>query len=345
MAKNIQKISLKKKLQLSPEEYLEGILAKNTTILSRAITLVESSKDADITTAEQLIELCLPYAGKSTRIGVTGVPGVGKSTFIETLGSMLIEKHQKKVAVLAIDPSSDKNHGSILGDKTRMAALSSTDNAFVRPSPSSGTLGGVAKATRETIILCEAAGFDTILIETVGVGQSEIAVKSMVDFFLLLMLPGAGDELQGIKRGIMEMADTIVINKADGDNIKKVQLAQNAYKNSIHLFLPNDNGWIPKVCSTSALKQTGIEEVIAIIDQFTRLTKSNNWFNDNRKSQAKYWLDQTINHSLKKQFYSLPSIKKELASLEQKVMEGKMSPFKAAEQLLTLFGKEYSNNL
>ena len=337
MAKNINKIKLPSKQQLSVNEYFNGIKSGNRTILSKAITLIESSNPKHHEIAEELIELCLPISGKSIRIGITGVPGVGKSTFIESLGGYLIKNKSSKVAVLAIDPSSKKSGGSILGDKTRMNELSINPNAFVRPSPSAGTLGGVAKTTRESIILCEAAGFDTILIETVGVGQSEIEVKSMVDFFLLLMLAGAGDELQGIKRGIMEIADAVVINKADGDNLDKAKLASREYKNALHLFPVNSNEWIPKVTICSSTENTGIIETWEIIESFKNQTISNGFFEANRKQQAKFWLEQTINDDLKLLFYENEKVKSKIASIENKVIEGNLSPFKAAKELLYLF--------
>lgn len=337
MKKNIADIKITRKNQLSVNEYFKGIIKNNRTLLSKAITLIESENPKHHELAEDLIELCLPHSGNSIRVGITGVPGVGKSTFIEALGNYLTEKHNKKVAVLAIDPSSQKSGGSILGDKTRMNLLSANQNAFVRPSPSSGTLGGVAKATRESIILCEAAGFDVILIETVGVGQSEIEVKSMVDFFLLLMLSGAGDELQGIKRGIMETADAVVINKADGTNIQKAKLASVEYKNAMHLFPPNKNGWTPKVSICSAIENTGIEQVWENIESFLNLTRSNASFQANRKQQAKFWLEHTINDTLKSVFYNNKSIKTVIKKIESDVIEGKTSPFKAARELIQLF--------
>jgi LAO/AO transport system kinase len=337
MAKHINKIKIPSKQQLSVNEYFNGIKAGDLTILSKAITLIESSNQNHHQIAEELIELCLPFSGKSIRIGITGVPGVGKSTFIEALGTFLIEQKNNKVAVLAIDPSSKKTGGSILGDKTRMNKLSVNVNAYIRPSPSSGTLGGVAKATRETIILCEAAGFDTILIETVGVGQSEIEVKSMVDFFLLLMLAGAGDELQGIKRGIMEIADAIIINKADGDNKDKADIAIREYKNAIHLFPPNSNNWTPKVDACSAIENKGIENVWEIIESFKNLTISNGSFEETRKQQAKFWLEHTVNSSLQTLFYTDKNVKDKLLSIENKVISGEISPFKAAKELLEIF--------
>ncbi len=337
MKNNINKIKLNARNPLTAKEYFSAIQNGNRAILSKAITLVESTNQKHQKIAEELIELCLPHSGNSIRIGVTGVPGVGKSTLIESFGSYLIEEKNKKVAVLAIDPSSKKSGGSILGDKTRMNNLSINDNAFIRPSPSSGTLGGVAKTTRETTILCETAGFDVVLIETVGVGQSEIEVKSMVDFFLLLMLAGAGDELQGIKRGIMEIADGIFINKADGENTKKARLAIQEYKNAIHLFPPNLNNWIPKVDSCSAIENKGVDRIWEVIESFKNLTISNGSFHENRKKQAKFWLEHTIQESVKSLFYTDEKVATKLKELENDVLEGNLSPFKAAKELVSIF--------
>lgn len=336
MVKNIQKIQLINNKLLSANEYFKGIQKGSNTLLSKAITLVESTNSAHQKLAEEIIELCIPLSGKSIRIGITGVPGVGKSTFIEAYGLHLIKDKNKKVAVLAIDPSSSKSGGSILGDKTRMNQLSVNDNAFIRPSPSSGTLGGVAEKTRESIILCETAGYDTILIETVGVGQSETSVKSLTDFFVLLMLAGAGDELQGIKRGIMEMADVILINKADGDNIHNAQLAAQAYKNALHFFPANNNGWIPKVDTCSSLNNININVLSTIIDKFMELTVSNSSFYTNRNNQSKFWFHETINHALKSLFYNNPKIKTAIDPLEKKIIEGTISPFSAARKLLSI---------
>lgn len=337
--KHINKIKLKKQKLNPASHYFEGIKSSNITILSKAITLLESTKIENHSLAEEIIEMCLPYSGNSLRIGITGVPGVGKSTFIESFGNYLIQEKNKKVAVLAIDPSSQKSGGSILGDKTRMNDLSINNNAFIRPSPSAGALGGVAKATRESIILCEAAGFNVILIETVGVGQSETDVNSMVDFFLLLMLAGAGDELQGIKRGIMEMADAILINKSDNEDTTKVKLAKQNYKNALHLFPPNSNGWIPKVESCSALNNIGIEKTWEIINKHNELTHLNGWFEQNRKDQAKFWLNETIADSIKNMFYQNQKIKSLLPQIENDVVNGKISPFKAANLLVEEFKK------
>lgn len=336
---SLNKFSLKKNQQFDVKYYLDGIQNKDLPILSKAITVLESTKPEHQSIADELIERCLPLSGNSIRIGVTGIPGVGKSTFIESFGKFLIETEQKKIAVLAIDPSSTKSKGSILGDKTRMNFLSTSPNAFVRPSPSAGTLGGVAKATRESIILCEAFGFDTIIIETVGVGQSETEVNSMVDFFLLLMLAGAGDELQGIKRGIMEMADAIVINKTDIENANRVKLAQQHYINALHLFPANENGWIPKVESCSAINTSGIPAVWKIITQYKEQTYNNGCFDKKRKQQAKYWLSETINSSVLAMFYNNPTIKLLLQKIEKDVVDGKTSPFKAAKILLDHYKK------
>jgi LAO/AO transport system kinase len=301
------------------EELITGILERDKTALSRAITLVESTNPEHLEKANEVIKGCLPHANNSIRIGITGVPGVGKSTFIEAFGTHLTALG-KKVAVLAVDPSSSISHGSILGDKTRMEELVKDKKAFIRPSASGGTLGGVARKTREAIILCEACGFDTIIIETVGVGQSETAVHSMVDFFLLLKISGAGDELQGIKRGIMEMTDTIVINKADGDNIVKAKLAKSEFNRALHLFPPKSSGWMPKVTTCSAYEKTGIDAIWDIITEYFEWVKSNQYFEENRQKQNQFWMMETN--------------KKAVATNE-------VSPFAAAMKLLgQYFSKE-----
>jgi len=322
-----------KKIELTSDEYCEGILQGNRTILSRAVTLIESNKPDHQRIAQEIIGRCLPYSGKSLRIGITGVPGAGKSTFIESFGSYLTSTG-KKLAVLAIDPSSERSKGSILGDKTRMEELSSDPNAYIRPSPASGSLGGVARKTRETILLCEAAGFDTLLIETVGVGQSETAVHSMVDFFLLLQIAGAGDELQGIKRGIMEMADTVVINKADGDNIHRANTTATQYRNALHLFPPPLSGWIPQVMTCSSLRKTGMSEIADCINDYFELVKGNGYFKERRTSQARFWMYETIDAHLKNNFYQNDLVRVNLDNLEQVVSEEKVSPFVAAQELL-----------
>ncbi len=329
----IADIKSKRLSQPSATELIKGILAKNRTALSRAITLVESTNPLHLQKANEIIQKCLPYANNSVRIGITGVPGVGKSTFIETFGTFLTSQ-RKNIAVLAVDPSSTLTRGSILGDKTRMEELVKDDNAFIRPSPSGSSLGGVARKTRETIILCEAAGFDTILIETVGVGQSETAVHSMVDFFLLLKLAGAGDELQGIKRGIMEMADAIVINKADGDNLKSAKIAKVEFNRALHLYPPKESGWQPKVLLASALLNEGIPEVWQLIESYLSLAKKTYSFEHTRNEQNKFWLLQTIEDRLKSDFYNDPSVKKELKLQLEHIENGATSPFAAAEVLL-----------
>lgn len=323
-----------KRLKIRPSSYyVEEILKGNVTVLSQAITLIESNNPAHYQVAQEIIEKCLPYSDDSIRLGITGVPGVGKSTFIEAMGLHIIAQGEK-LAVLAIDPSSELTKGSILGDKTRMERLAQQADAYIRPSPSAGTLGGVARKTRETIILCEAAGFKNILIETVGVGQSETAVHSMVDFFLLLMLAGAGDELQGIKRGIMEMADAITINKADGSNINKAKLARIGYQNALHLFPPTASGWEPKVLTCSAYESTGIPELWDMIKEYRQLATENGYFAHRRQEQAKYWMYESINEQLKSDFYQHPDIKGALAQTEEDVLNDKTSSFVAAKTLL-----------
>lgn len=315
-------------------EYVEGILKGNMPILSQAVTLVESSRADHHQLAEEIIEKCLPYSSNSIRVGITGVPGAGKSTSIDSFGMHLLKDDSVKLAVLAIDPSSEVSKGSILGDKTRMERLSIAKNTFIRPSPSAGSLGGVARKTRETIILCEAAGFNRIIIETVGVGQSETAVHSMVDFFLLLQLAGTGDELQGIKRGIMEMADGIVINKADGDNVEKARLAQSHYKNALHLFPMPESEWLPQVLLYSGYYEIGIKEIWDMIDQYIAFTKKNGYFDYKRSKQAKYWMYETINEQLKSRFYNDPKVASMLPLLESDVLKSQMSSFMAAKKIL-----------
>ena len=328
--KNFRKI---KRRKFSADELTEGILEGDRTMLSKAITLIESSLPGHISLAHEVINNCMPHSGNSVRIGITGVPGVGKSTFIESFGKH-ITSLGRKIAVLAIDPSSERSKGSILGDKTRMESLSSDPNAFIRPSPSAGSLGGVARKTRETIFLCEAAGFDVIIIETVGVGQSETAVHSMVDFFLLLMLAGAGDELQGIKRGIMEMADLIAITKADGNNIKKANIAKTEYTGALHLFPPADSGWTPGVVTCSSIDNTGISAVWDNILKYKTFTKHSSFFTNKRHTQAQYWMFETINEQLMNSFYNNPNLKEAIDNIKTKVMNFELSSFSAAETLL-----------
>lgn len=330
---SLDKIVKSRKLQPTANELIAGILAHDKVALSRAITLVESTNVNHLAKANEIINACLVYANKSVRIGITGVPGVGKSTFIEAFGKYLTSSG-KKVAVLAVDPSSTISHGSILGDKTRMEELVKDENAYIRPSASGETLGGVARKTREAIILCEAAGYDTIVIETVGVGQSETAVHSMVDFFLLLKISGAGDELQGIKRGIMEMADAIVINKADGDNVAKARLAKTEFNRALHLFPAKNSGWTPTVSTCSAYEKTGIDDVWKTISDYLQLVKDNHYFEEKRKDQNQFWMLETINGQLKSHFYSHPDILKLLEENKKAVANDEISPFAAAQILL-----------
>lgn len=323
---------------LTNEALISGILSGDRSILSRAITLIESVNPNHRQQADQLISACLPYSGNAFRLGITGVPGVGKSTFIEAFGNLLIKKGHK-IAVLAIDPSSGKTKGSILGDKTRMATLASDVHAFVRPSPSADAFGGVARKTRETIVLCEAAGYDFIIVETVGVGQSETAVKSMVDFFLLLLLPGAGDELQGIKRGIVEMADMLVINKADGVLKKSAQHAKLDYKNALHLFQPTESDWEVKVLTCSATEKTGLTKINKELEKYQAKIKKTGFLNTLRQKQNEYWLTESLFDALKSDFLENKKVKEELEKLKSEVSLGKLSPFKASEYLISLYKK------
>ena len=312
-----------KKRQLSVAEYVEGIIKGDVTILSRAVTLVESVKPEHQAIAQEVIEKCLPYSGDSIRIGISGVPGAGKSTSIDVFGLHVLEKYGGKLAVLAIDPSSERSKGSILGDKTRMEKLSVHPKSFIRPSPSAGSLGGVARKTRETIVLCEAAGFDKIFVETVGVGQSETAVHSMVDFFLLIQLAGTGDELHGIKRGIMEMADGIVINKADRD-----------------LFPASESGWTPQVLTYSGFYNLGVQEVWDMVYKYIDFVKDNGYFEHRRNEQSKYWMYETINEQLRDSFYQNPKIEAMLAGKENQVLKGNLTSFVAAKNLLDTYFAE-----
>lgn len=321
---------------LSASEYVDGIVNQNVAILGQAITIIESSLPKHQELANEIVEKCLPLSGNSIRIGITGVPGVGKSTFIEALGGT-ITNAGSRLAVLAVDPSSERSKGSILGDKTRMETLSSNPMAFIRPSPSAGSLGGVARKTRETIILCEAAGYSTIFIETVGVGQSETVVHSMVDFFLLLMLAGAGDELQGIKRGIMEMADVIAITKADGQNVQKANMAKAQYVNALHLFPIPDSGWSPKVKICSALNRTGLDELWENINDYLAFTRTNGYFDSRRLLQSKFWFYQAIDEAIKHRFYNNKKVEGELNRLETELQNGRVSSFTAAKKMIVFF--------
>ncbi len=330
MATNISK-------RLSIDELFLGIREGNRVALSRAITLSESKLVADKLQAEELLDRLIPSTGASLRIGISGIPGVGKSTFIEAFGEHLTSLG-KKVAVLAVDPSSQQSKGSILGDKTRMNQLAINPNAYIRPSPTGNTLGGVAEKTREAMLLCEAAGFDVILVETVGVGQSETLVRGMVDFFLLLMIPGAGDELQGIKKGIMEMADAIVINKADGDNIAAATLAQQEYAQAIHLFTAPPSGWITRVTTCSALQNIGIDEAWQLIVKFREHMMANGYFDHQRSQQNLKWMQQKIDALLREEFTTL--VEKEASTLEDKVKKKEINPAVAARQLFELYKKK-----
>lgn len=314
--------------------YVDAILKGNRVVLAQAITLTESQRAEDSVLAQRVITELLPHTGKSVRVGITGVPGVGKSTFIEAFGTYLTSQ-QKKIAVLAVDPSSSKTKGSILGDKTRMENLARNPNAFIRPTPTGNTLGGVADRTRETILLCEAAGFDVIIIETVGVGQSETTVRSMVDFFLLLMLAGAGDELQGIKKGIMEMADAIVITKCDGENKKAANLARANYQHALHLVSATDSGWQPKVLTSSALENTGIEETWKVITDYLEFVEPNGYFVQNRQLQNRNWFYESIQVHVLKTIGQSEQIKNSLHRFEKEIDIGKRLPSEAARQLIT----------
>ncbi len=330
--------SARKKQEATVDELVAEIQSGDTTALGQAITLLESTRVEDAAFSGELITKCLPHSGNSIRIGISGVPGVGKSSFIEVFGNHIVEQGHK-LAVLAIDPSSQKSRGSILGDKTRMETLSRNKNAFIRPSPSSGTLGGVSGKTRESIVLCEAAGFDVIFVETVGVGQSETAAKSMVDFFLLLMLSGAGDDLQGIKRGIMEMADALVITKADGDNIKEAKRAAGVYRGALHLFPPEANGWTPKVLTCSAHQRTGLEEIWEMIQTFRNKIHANGWFTLNRQKQSIHWMHEHLKWQLTNEFYRSETAKTLLTSLEEQVAAQQISPQAACWKLLSEYKK------
>ena len=326
-----------KKRQFSAGEYVEGIVKGDITMLSCAVTLVESVKPEHQVLAQEVIEKCLPYSGNSVRVGISGVPGAGKSTSIDVFGLHVLEEKGGKLAVLAIDPSSERSKGSILGDKTRMEKLSVHPKSFIRPSPSAGSLGGVARKTRETIILCEAAGFDKIFVETVGVGQSETAVHSMVDFFLLIQLAGTGDELQGIKRGIMEMADGIIINKADGNNVEKAKLAAAHFRNALHLFPAPESGWTPQVLTYSGFYNIGVKEIWDMVYAYVDFVKKNGYFDYRRNEQAKYWMYETINEHLRDSFYQDPLIADMLEIKEKEVLNGQVTSFTAAKMLLDVY--------
>lgn len=324
--------------RLTADAYLAGVLAGDRSILSRAITLVESSLPSDRVLAAEVLRAVQPHAGRSFRLGITGVPGVGKSTMIDALGMALVEAG-RRVAVLAIDPSSQRTHGSILGDKTRMERLSVDLRAYVRPSPARGSLGGVARATREAMLLCEAAGYDFVIVETVGVGQSEVAVHGMVDFFLLLMLAGAGDELQGIKKGIMEMADGVVINKADGDNLLPAKAARAEYEKALHLFPRAASGWSPPVLTASAAVGTGIEELVSMLMRYQQDMQAAGWLAALRRQQSLTWFHETVGHLLETGFFGHPAIKALLPGVEARVLAGEVPPTVAAGDLIASYLK------
>ena len=327
---------VKKKRILTPGEYVEGILKGDVSLLGRAVTLIESTADTHQAIAQEVIEKCLPYSGKSRRIGITGVPGAGKSTSIDEFGLHVIRQGHK-LAVLAIDPSSERTRGSILGDKTRMEKLSVEKDAFIRPSPSGGSLGGVARKTRETIVLCEAAGYDSIFVETVGVGQSETAVHSMVDFFLLIQVAGTGDELQGIKRGIMEMADGIAINKCDGDNVERCKLAAQQFRTALMLFPPTPSKWVPEVVTYSGYFGYDIDKVWDMIDRYFKYVEETGYFERKRNEQARYWMTETIEEQLRTRFYHTPGLKELLEQKELRVLNNEQSSFTAAKDVLDYY--------
>lgn len=329
-------MAVRRKKRLEISQYVEGILQQDRVRLSQAITLIESTLDEDRVLARQLIESILPHTGKAIRIGITGVPGVGKSTFIEALGQYIAQQQGKKLAVLAVDPSSQRSRGSIMGDKTRMELLAANPNAYIRPSPAGASLGGVASRTRETMLLCEAAGFEVIFIETVGVGQSETVVHGMVDFFLLLMLAGAGDELQGIKKGIMEMADVVAITKADGDNRHKAEAAKTEYQSALHLFPPAAHGWFPKVVTCSALNNEGIDHIWQLTNEYIGHTQQNKYFEQRRQEQNLRWMYETIRQTLEEQFFHNKLVKEKLPNISQQVSEGILPPLTGAQLLLDL---------
>ena len=326
--------------RLTADDYVEGILRGDSAILGQAVTLVESMNPEHQQKAQEVIEKCLPHSGRSVRIGISGVPGAGKSTSIDEFGIHVLKEYGGKLAVLAIDPSSERTKGSILGDKTRMEKLSVHPDSFIRPSPSAGSLGGVARKTRETIILCEAAGYDKIFVETVGVGQSETACHSMVDFFLLIQLAGTGDELQGIKRGIMEIADGIAINKCDGNNVDKCQMAATNFRNALHFFPMPESGWAPKVLCYSGFYGTGVKELWDMIYEYLEFVKKNGYFEYRRNEQSKYWMYESINEHLRNSFYHNRHIQEHIGEAEETVLAGHKTSFAAANDLLNMYFSE-----
>lgn len=317
------------------QDYIDGVLANNRRIVAKTITLIESSLPAHQAMAKTIVDGLLPHAGQAVRVGITGVPGVGKSTYIESFGLQLVQQGHR-VAVLAVDPSSSKSGGSIMGDKTRMERLSLEQQAFIRPSPSGGTLGGVARRTRETIVVCEAAGFDVIIVETVGVGQSETTVASMVDFFLVLMLAGAGDELQGIKKGVLELADAIAINKADGNNILKAEKAKIEYENALNLLTPISRIWSPPVLTCSAVTMDGIDDIWQTILDHKKKLETSGELDEKRRKQALDWLWALVEEGLRDRFYRNPDVEKVLPAIVEAVEKGETAPTAAAHRLLGL---------
>jgi len=314
-------------------DYIHGVLEHDRRMLAKTITLIESSLPVHKDLARKIVDLLLPYTGKAVRLGITGMPGAGKSTFIESLGIMLVQKGYN-VAVLAVDPSSTRSGGSILADKTRMEKLSIEERAFIRPSPSGGTLGGVARKTRETMLVCEAAGFDVVIVETVGAGQSEVAVASMVDFFLALMIPGAGDELQGMKKGIMELADAVVINKADGDNVEKANLARRQYETALHFLTPSSPDWSPPVLTCSAIEKTGIDKIWGVVLDYKKKLTATGELETKRKKQAIDWMWFLVKEGLTEWFNKNPYVKKMIPNVEREVEQGTIAPTAAADKLL-----------
>jgi len=322
---------------LARAQYVDGILGGDRALLAQAITLIESSRAADREMADQVIEQCLRAGGNSLRVGITGVPGAGKSSVIEALGNYLIAECEQKVAVLAIDPSSERTGGSILGDKTRMPTLAASDMAFIRPSPSRGSHGGVAQRTREAMLLCEAAGYRNIIVETIGVGQSETAVHNMVDFFLLITLAGAGDDLQGIKRGVMELADVVAINKADGDNVAAAERAVAEANHALHFLSGSPSAWTPRALACSALTGRGISEIWRTVMEHAALTRTNGWFDVNRREQRLCWMRETLELGLRQFFSAHPLIRMRMETFEREVLDGQITPFRAARMLLEMY--------
>jgi len=322
--------------QLSSEEYVKGVLEHDRTILARTITLIESNAASHITCAQDVLKQLLPHTGKSIRVGITGVPGVGKSTFIEALGCYLCQKGHR-VAVLTVDPSSSLSRGSILGDKTRMERLARAEQCFIRPSPSGGTLGGVAGKSRETILVCEAAGFDVILLETVGVGQSEVTARSMVDFMLLLLITGAGDELQGLKKGVIELADALVIHKADGENVARAEALRSEYSQALHYLTPFTEGWTPEVYTCSSLSEKGIPEIWDVIQRFIIVTTESGRFDARRRAQNREWLHVMLEEALRQRFYHHSEVARRLPAIEQMVLDGVLPVTTAVRELFSIF--------